>query len=171
MLDALSDTHRKTFFRQKPGYTKMVFIEPHEGATLSYSPKTGKVVLRPFKRLRSVSISLSPENSLIQSPRGHSVDKSHIGCFLKTMTALHKNGEAKTISGSENPPAGKIVFEVTGNNNFSIEKINKYIVAFHSDLYFPTEVKAYSSDDKLIEHMKLSDIKIDQNFASDLFDN
>lgn len=159
------------YFYQKPGYTKMVFIEPHEGATLSYNPNSGKVVLRPFKNFRSISMSLSPENSLIQSPRGHSVDKSDIGCFLRTMTKIYKNGKAKIVSGTEELPGKKIIFEVTGNNDFSIDKINKYKVEFNSGLYFPTEVKAYSSDGELIEHMKLADVKIDQNFASDTFEN
>ncbi len=159
------------YFYQKPGYAKIVFIEPHEGATLSYNPNTGKVVLRPFKSLQSVSLSLSPDNILIQSPRGHSVDKSDIGFLLGTMAKLHKNGMAKIISGSVENPGGKIIFEVTGNNDFSIDKINKYKVEFNSDLYFPTEVKAYSSDNELIEHMKLADIKIDQNFAADTFEN
>lgn len=158
------------YFYQKPGYTKMVFIEPHEGATLSYNPNTGRVVLRPFKSLRSVSMSLAPENSLIQSPRGHSIDKSDIGCFLRTMTELHKNGKAKIISGAIEYPSEKIIFEVTGSNDFSIDKINKYKVEFNSGLYFPTEVKAYSSDGELIEHMKLADVKIDQSFSSDTFD-
>ena len=159
------------YFYQKPGFTKMVFIDPHEGATLSYNPNTDKVILRPFKSLRSVSMSLSPENSLIQSPRGHSVDKSDIGYFLRTMTELYKNGNAKIISGNGELPGEKIIFEVTGNNDFSIDKINKYKVEFNSDFYFPTEVKAYSSDGELIEHMKLADVRIDQNFASDTFEN
>lgn len=163
-------TNKMHYFYQKPGYTKMVFIEPHEGATLAYNPITGKALLKPFKSIQSLSLSLSPDNRLITSPFGHTIDKSHMGVLLKTMTKLSKHGKVEIISEVNDSNYKRIIVELTGINGFSVNKINRYTIKLDTKRYFPTEVQAYSAGGELIEHMALADLAIDADFSVGTFD-
>lgn len=158
---------RIEYLYQKPGLIKMIFISPHKGATLTYKPESNRVSVRPFENMQSIGLSLSPDNSMIQSPGGYSVNESDIGFLLKRMTEIKNHGQVNYIAATNK----KITFEVAGQNNFSIDKISKYRVKFNPDLNFPEEVSAYSSDGKLMETMKLSNVKIDPVFPPGTFNN
>ena len=67
--DASSETIR--YFFKRPGFVRMEFIEPHKGAILVYNPEEKKARLRPFGFMKPLVLTLSPDNSLITSPRGH----------------------------------------------------------------------------------------------------
>ncbi len=163
------DKNTINYFFQKPGFVKMVFIEPHEGVSLTYSPVIEKVLIQPFKNFKSMSLSVSPDNSLITSPQGHTIDNSHIGHLLEVVKMLSENGEVTVLSVVNDNSFNKINLEIKGLESFSINKINRYNIKFDTELYFPTEVTAYSSGGEIIEHMKLVELKIDNDFPTGIF--
>jgi hypothetical protein len=156
---------------RKPGFIKMLFVDPHEGASLSYNPEIKKAVIRPFKSMPSINLTLEPDNGLITSPGGHTVDKSDMGSLLQVIMSLHKHGDAVVLqvenrnradnNKSAHNKSDRIVLEIKGKNGFTVNKINRYVITFDTERYFPTEVKAYGKDGTLAEHMVLKDVQID----------
>ncbi|MDY0164610.1 hypothetical protein [Desulfobotulus sp.] len=83
--------NRILYTYQKPGFIRMDFIEPHKGARLIYNPEEKKVTLWPFSA-GFFHLRLSPENSLITDPKGHTVDRSDMGSLLRSVKALADQG-------------------------------------------------------------------------------
>lgn len=164
------DKNTMQYFFQKPGYAKMVFMQPHNGVSMTYDPLMETVLLQPFKSMRSVSLTLSPDNSLITSPQGHTIDKSDIGHLLDAIVELSENGEVKVLSTLNDNSLNKINLEIKGLNGFTINKINRYSIKFDTECYFPTEVTAYSFDGTIMENVKLAELKIDTIFPTGIFD-
>lgn len=86
---------------RKPGFVRMDFIRPHAGATLAYSPASGKVKLWPFGFGTFPSLVLSPDSRMIQSPQGHRVDQSDIGALLLNVRELLRQGGDTQVVGAE----------------------------------------------------------------------
>lgn len=82
---------------RKPGFVRMDFIRPHAGATLTYSPETGKVTLWPFGFGTFPRLTLSPDSRVIQSPQGHRVDQSDIGALLVNVRKLQQRGDTQVV--------------------------------------------------------------------------
>ena len=65
------------YYFKKPGYVRMEFVAPFNGAVLIYSPLTKQAKLWPFGYRSFPSFNLSPDNGLIQSriaTRGEGID-------------------------------------------------------------------------------------------------
>ncbi len=71
----------------------MEFIEPHKGAVLVYNPEKKEARLRPFGFFKPLVLTLSPDNRLIATPRGHRVDASDPGAPLETVKKLADRGK------------------------------------------------------------------------------
>jgi len=82
---------------RKPGLVRMDFIRPHAGATLSYSPASGKVRLWPFGFGTFPGLTLSPDSHMIRSPQGHRVDQSDIGALLVNVRELQQHGDTQVV--------------------------------------------------------------------------
>jgi len=89
------------YFYKKPGYVRMEFITPHSGALLVYNPLSKTVRLRPFGFAKAFTLTLSPQNRLVRSARGHTADASTSapssrGCGPSRPTAQPPSGARKT---------------------------------------------------------------------------
>ncbi|TAM54737.1 MAG: DUF1571 domain-containing protein [Paraburkholderia sp.] len=82
---------------RKPGFVRMDFVHPHSGATLTYSPETGKVKLWPFGFDTFPRLTLSPDSRIIQSPQGHRVDHSDIGALLVNVREVQRRGDTQVV--------------------------------------------------------------------------
>lgn len=78
------------YYYKKPGFVRIELIKPYKGAILIYSPFTKEVRLRPFSFWKSFVLTLSPDNRLVKSSRGHRIDASDIGELLRTAKITRK---------------------------------------------------------------------------------
>ncbi|CAK0749180.1 exported hypothetical protein [Gammaproteobacteria bacterium] len=63
-----------------------------DGAVLIYDPVSKQAYLWPFGHQTFPSFTLSPDNSLIQSPTGQQVDRSDVGALYQSVQALWEHG-------------------------------------------------------------------------------
>ncbi|MBI5344629.1 MAG: DUF1571 domain-containing protein [Deltaproteobacteria bacterium] len=161
-LVSTSDGDREVirYFYKRPGYVRMEFVTPHSGAVLVYDPVKGTAALRPFGSLKPLAFSLSPENRLIKSRRGHTVDRSDIGALLSNVEALRKSGGME-IAGDE-PVGGRQASKVNvrGDNGISVDGINRYILWFDKKTGLPLKAVAFDRDGKAIEDVLMDDIEV-----------
>ncbi len=158
------------YYYKKPGFIKMVFVKPHEGATLVFNPTTRNVKLNPFKSFRSFEMNLKPDFYLITDPKGHTVDKSDLGSLLKNVQKLLNNGveEVKSRNVFSNNRFCTIL-SVKGENGFELEGISNYLLWVDIKTALPVLVESYDKKSKLLEMVFLNDLKINVNFPENFF--
>lgn len=161
-----SDTIRYSY--KKPGFVRMDFVQPHKGAVLIYNPLTKDVRLWPFGG-RLFSLTLSPENRLVQSPTGQRVDRSDIGVLLRNVKALQRNGETAVLG--EEIVAGKktLRLAVTGTGNFVAGNVHRYDLWLDSLILLPLKVVSRDVQDDIIETVVMDDLNINVRLADELF--
>jgi outer membrane lipoprotein-sorting protein len=155
---------------KKPGFVRMEFVKPYRGTVLVYNPEKKKVRLRPFRFLKPLVLTLEPDNRFLISSKGHRVDASDIGVLLKMVKDLQQHGTTKksgseTIGGKES-----IRISVEGNNSFTVNFINRYVLWLDTETLFPLKVRAYNLEGELIEEVLMGDLEINIEFPDDFFD-
>lgn len=157
------------YFYKKPGFIKMVFVKPHEGATLVYNQETHKVKLKPFKYLSSFTISLKPDSPLITDPKGHTVDKSDLGALLKNVLILSKNGTEEIRNKEVNNKNIYSMLSVKGTEGFDVEGVFKYVLWIDTKINLPVRVESYDSNLNLLEKVILDDLTVNVEFSDNFF--
>lgn len=157
------------YFFKKPGYIRMEFEEPHKGAVLVYDPFKKEVLLRPFGFLKSFELRISPDDKLIRSSRGHTVDESDIGSLLKNVKKLKDNGMAQVAGEEVVKGRGTLVVEIQGEGAFEVDGTNRYRLWLEKTLMLPVKVEAYSASGELLEGVLMDDLEVDPALSKDLF--
>jgi outer membrane lipoprotein-sorting protein len=157
------------YFYKKPGFIKMVFVKPHEGAVLVYNPKTQKVLLTPFKHLGALTINLKPDSFLITDPKGHTVDQSDMGALLKNVLILSKNGNEKIRNKAVYNDTVCTVLSVKAKKGFDLEGIFQYLLWVDTKIKLPVRVESYDNEFKLLEKVLMDDLKVNVEFPDNFF--
>lgn len=158
------------YFYKRPGFVRMEFIKPHKGAVLVYDPVKKKVRLRPFGLLKPFVLTLSPDNSLLKSPKGHRVDESDIGELLKTVKALQGNGKTEVIKDEDLGESTAKLIRVEGKDGFSVNGVHSYLLRLDSKNFLPIKASSYNSDGGLIEEVLMDDLEVNTSLSEALFD-
>ncbi|OGP15092.1 MAG: hypothetical protein A2052_04750 [Deltaproteobacteria bacterium GWA2_54_12] len=157
------------YFFKKPGYIRMEFEKPHKGAVLVYDPFKKEAVLRPFGFLKSLELRMGPDDRLIRSSSGHTVDESDIGSLLRNVRKLKDNGTVE-IAGEEEVSGRKtLVVEVRGEGAFEVDGTNRYRLWLEKTLMLPVKVEAYAASGELLEGVLMLDLEVDPGLSKDLF--
>lgn len=157
------------YFFKKPGYIRMEFEKPHKGAVLVYDPFKKEVLLRPFGFLKSLELRISPDDSLIRSSRGHTVDESDIGSLLKNVKKLRDSGTAE-IAGEEAVSGRKtLVVEVRGEGAVEVDGTHRYRLWLEKTSMLPLKVEAYAASGELLEGVLMDDLEVNPVLSKDLF--
>jgi len=155
---------------RKPGFVRMEFIRPHEGAVLIYSPLTRRVNLWPFGVGHFPRFNLSPGNPLIQSPHGQRVDRSDIGTLFENVRALQAKG-ATEISEDENPGGRpRLHLVVTDADGSAAGDVHRYDLWLDAESLFPVKVISRDRHDALIETVIMEAPEINVPLPETLFD-
>jgi len=154
---------------KKPGQVRMEFVMPFKGAVLVYDPDTKKAKLWPFGYRSFPALSLSPENSIIQSSTGQRVDRSDVGVLYQNMKALQDKGSievrgAEMIGGRET-----LHIVVTGDNGNSVGSVARYQLWLDRNNGFPLKVISYGKNDQVIETVEMNELTIDPEFPGGFF--
>lgn len=171
-LDSRSgdENEKIKYFYKKPGFIRMEFETPHKGAVLVYNPIKREVRLHPFGFMSSFELKLGPEDRLIRSSKGHTVDESDIGALLKNVRALADAGSEDTL-GEENVNgrAAEIV-RVEGNDGKTVDGTNKYLLWLDKTTSLPLKVKAFGPGGELNEEVLMDDLEVDPKLSEKLFE-
>lgn len=157
------------YYYKKPGYIRMEFEEPHKGAVLIYDPVKREVLLRPFGFFKSFSMSLSPEDKLVRSSRGHTVDESDIGTLLRSAKELEENGGAEVTGAEDIGGRQAYVLKVSGSAGFSVDGVNRYVLWLDAGTFLPLKAESYDNEGKRIEEVLMDDLEIDPVFPEGFF--
>ena len=160
--------HIRYFFK-KPGFVRMEFIRPHKGALLVYSPETGKVRLRPFGAIKPLIITLSPDNSLIRSPRGHTVDRSHLGALIDSALRLEAQGSVKVLGREEVHGREAIKVEVSAREGFEYDGVNRYLLWLDTEHFLPIRAEGYDTKGMIIEGVFMDELTPGAPLSNTLF--
>ncbi|NWF51878.1 MAG: DUF1571 domain-containing protein [Nitrospirae bacterium] len=158
------------YYYKKPGFMRMEFIKPYKGAVLVYNQSKNEVRLRPFGFFKFFILTLSPDNSLIKSSKGHRVDESDIGALLKAVKKLQSNGKTD-VSGEEKVgDKTAVVVSIKGEKDFTVNGIHRYILWLEKNMILPLKVSAYDIQGALIEEVMMDDLQINIGITEDFFD-
>lgn len=158
------------FFYKRPGHVRMEFIRPHKGAALVYDPSSKKVRIRPFRFLKFFVFSLSPDNRLVKSSKGHRVDESDIGALLKEVSRLLSHGKSRKLKDETIGKKRVVRVSVEGEDDFTVGDIHRYHLWLDKETFLPLRVSAYDTGGALIEEVFMDDLKINIEFPDDFFD-
>lgn len=163
-----NDEHIRYYYR-KPGFVRMEFIRPHNGAVLVYNPLSQRVRLWPFGVGRFPELNLSPGNPLIQSSRGQHVDRSDVGALFENIHTLQAGGSVELL-GKENVD-GLITLHlvVTGAAGFAIADVHSYELWLDMINEFPVKIISRDQHDAIIETVMMEDLEINFSMPQTLF--
>ena len=154
---------------RKPGFVRMEFIHPHDGAVLVYNPITQRVRLWPFGASHFPEFNLSPGNPLIRSSRGQHVDHSDIGALFENIRALRAGGNAEILS--EESVDGHTILHivVAGAGNFAVADVHRYELWLDTVSQFPVKVISRDQQDAIIETVTMEALEINATLPDTLF--
>ena len=157
------------YYYKKPGFVRMEFVQPYNGAVLVYIPSTKKVRLRPYGALRFPVFTLNPANPLARSSSGHRVDRSDVGVLLQNVKALQEHGATEVLR--EEPVAGRQTLHVAiaGQDNFSVEGVHRYDLWLETSTLWPLQIASHDAQNALIETVVMDDLQINLAFPDDFF--
>ena len=154
---------------KKPGYVRMDFVKPHKGAALVYRPATGKVQLRPFGFIKSMTLTMEPTSKLVRSPSGHRVDESDIGVLLENAQNLAEQGSLEVLREETIQQTTMVVLEIIGEEKVLVDGVHRYMLWMDKKLKLPRIVESYDNENQLIESLFLDDLILNPEFA-EIFD-
>ncbi len=154
---------------KKPGFVRMEFIKPHNGAVLVYNPINKKAKLRPFGLLKPFILTLSPDSSLIKSPTGHRVDASDIGELLKTVKRLQEMGMTEILGDEAIGERASMKIKVEGVNDHTVDGIHRYLLWLDRKTSLPIKASSYDKNGGLIEEVLMDDLETNVELPESLF--
>src|SRR3569833_1860629 len=117
----------------------------------SFSPITRQARLWPFGHRRFPSMSLSPDNPLIQSPAGQRVDRSDIGALYRHVRSVLEHGHGEVIGVEEIDDRPVWHLQVSTAASFSLGPVTRYELWLDEARALPLLVRSYDKDDGMIE--------------------
>lgn len=154
---------------RRPGWIRMDFVEPHGGTVMIYDPGARRVRLSPFGLNHMPTLNLAPDNPLIRSPRGHSVDHSDVGALLANLVELRARGSMSAAADAEVAGRPASVIDIEGAAGVSVAGVHRYRVWLAQEARFPLKVQSYDANGELIETVDMSDAEFDVAFPERFF--
>lgn len=164
------DSEEIKYSYKKPGHIRMEFMKPHKGAVLVYNPVTNKVRLRPFDFVKFLVFTIDPDSWLLQSARGHRVNRSDIGSLLKTVRRLQSQGTHEVREDTVMGRRKVVHVSIKGNNGFTVDGINVYHLWLDKQSLLPLRVSAYNNKGEPVEEVFMDDLQINVELPDDFFE-
>lgn len=153
------------YYYKKPGFVRMDFIEPHDGAVLICSPMTRRVNLWPFGVGHFPKLNLNPNNSLIRGDGGQRIDHSDIGTLFSNIRVLAIEG---TTESNPLDPYGMHI-TITGNKYSRDDDVHRYELWLNSKNGFPSKVISYNHQNEVIETVVMENLKVNIQLPEGFF--
>lgn len=157
------------YFYRRPGYVRMEFVRPHKGAVLVYDPEKKEVRLRPFPSLKALVLTMSPENRLIRSAKGHTVDKSDIGALLDNVLRLKMNGTEEVLGEEAVGGRSSVKIIVRGGQGETVDGVGSYELYLDRDTLLPLKALAFDGEGGPAEEVLMDDLDADAGLSEGFF--
>lgn len=167
-----NDRGKDEWFRysyKEPGFVRIDFIRPHDGATLIYSPVLKCAPLWPFGIDHFPGLDLHPHNALITSAQGHYVDQSDVVSLFKKILLLERSGQIEQLDKDISATQKKQHFLITGMNGFSVDGVHQYDLWFDDVSHFLIKMIGRNLQGKIIETVTMENLQININFPVSFF--
>ncbi len=163
------NTEIMRYYFKTPGYVRMEFVKPFNGAVLVYDPARKEAKVWPFGYRRFPAFTLSPENRLILGATDRHVDQSDVGVLFRNIKLLQEHGKTQ-IAGTE-LVGGKETLHITveGDPGFSVEAVHRSQLWLDQASGFPLRVSNYDETGEMIEEIEIEDLRINPAFPGDFF--
>jgi hypothetical protein len=159
------------YYFRKPGFVRMEFIKPHNGAVLVYNPVKKEAQLQPFGFLKSLVLTLDPDNRLITTPKGHRVDASDLGTFLETVKKLAERGKIMIMGNKKVGGKDALIVDVQGEDGIVVsDGIHRYLLWLDIRTLLPLKTKSFDLRNKPVEEVLMDDPEINIDLPDSLFD-
>jgi outer membrane lipoprotein-sorting protein len=158
------------YYFKKPGYVRMEFVAPFNGAVLIYSPLTKQAKLWPFGYRSFPSFNLSPDNRLIQSRTGQRVDRSDVGVLYQNVKMLQDHGRTEIIGTETIGGQESLHIKVEGDHGFVAGTVAQYQLWLDQTTGFPLKVLSDGVDGQQIEAVEMEGLKINPELPGNFFD-
>lgn len=172
------DEEHIRYYYKKPGFVRMEFIRPHDGAVLVYDPTTQRVRLWPFGAGRFPELDLSPGNPLIRSWSGQRVDRSDVGVLFDNIRILQQGGNTGILGDTKNASpgtresmGGRVALHiiVTGAEGIAVANVHRSELWLDKASKFPVKVISRDQQDVIIETVMMEDLEINIELPETLF--
>ncbi len=158
------------YFYRRPGFVRMEFVQPHKGAILVYNPEKKDAKLRPFGFMKSLVLSLSPDNPLILSARGHRVDASDIGALLDEARALRERGKSRVMGNVVTGGRRTVLLAIEAEGNVTVAPdIHRCLLWFDAESRLPVRAVTYDATGALLEDVHLDGLEVNVDLSAALF--
>lgn len=157
------------YFYKKPGFVRMEFIRPHDGALLIYSPDTRRVRVWPFGAGHFPELSLSPGNPLIHSFGGMRVDQSDVGVLFENIRILREGGNTEILGEERVNGRMAVHFVVTGAGGIEVAHVHRSELWLDAASLFPVKVISRDLQNVIIESVMMEDLEINATLPEMLF--
>ncbi|MDT3672502.1 MAG: hypothetical protein ROZ37_19445 [Aromatoleum sp.] len=161
------------YFYRTPGWVRIECVDPHRGAVLIYDPAARKVRLWTFGLGWGFgfapALSLAPDNPLVRSPRGHTVDRSDVGALFENLQALRAGGSFAALGAATVAGEPAVGFEVAGAAGVIVGGAHRNRVWLAPDTLFPRRVENFDEADELVETVDLVDAELDVDLPERFF--
>lgn len=157
------------YFYKKPGFVRMEFIRPHDGALLIYNPHTRRVRVWPFGTGHFPELSLSPDNVLIRSLSGMRVDQSDVGALFDNIRILRQGGNIEILGEERMSGCLAVHFIVTGASGSEVAHVHRSELWLDAASQFPVKVISRDLQDDIIESVIMEDLEINATLPEMLF--
>ena len=168
-VGADGDRHEMRYSYCKPGWVRIDCITPHHGAVLIYDPGTRRVRLWSLGFGFFPPLNLAPDNPLVRSPRGHTVDRSDVGALLESVQAMRRGGSYVLLGTADISGETGVGFEVMGDAGSTQPGVHRNRVWLAQDALFPRRVESFDARGELVETVDLVDTALDVRFPERFF--
>jgi outer membrane lipoprotein-sorting protein len=162
------EAHIRYYYR-KPGFVRMEFIRPHDGAVLVYNPLTQRVRLWPFGAGRFPEFNLSPGNPLIRSSGGQHIDRSDIGALFENVRTLQAGGNIEILGEESVDGQTTLHMVATGTGRFAVADVHRYELWLDTVNQFPVKVISRDQQGTIIETVMMEALEINATLPEMLF--
>jgi outer membrane lipoprotein-sorting protein len=157
------------YYFKRPGFVRMDFIKPYNGTVLVYNPLTKKVTVRPVSFIKSLVLTLKPDNPILKSSKKHTVDQSDIGVLLTDVNDLASEGTTSFMREEKVGNRDCVVIDVTGKQRSAEEGVVRYLLWLDKDIFLPVKVEAYDQSGELVEKVLMDDLQINIDLLDHFF--
>ena len=157
------------YYYKKPGFVRMEFIHPHEGAVLIYSPDTRRVRVWPFGINHFPELNLSPDNLLIRGSGGQQVDRSDIGALFMNIRTLATGGTSEIVREEYVSGRTDLYMVVTGADKFVVGGVHRYELWLDTGNQFPVKVISHDQYNTIIETVIMEAPEVNAQLPDRLF--
>src|SRR6266568_3003242 len=160
------------YFFKRPGFVRMEFVEPHNGAILVYNPLKKEARLRPFGFMKPLVLTLDPGNRLILSSRRHRIDASDFGALLGAARKLREKGKSSTQGYVFVGGRKALLVAVEGGEGMSVEhNVHRCLLWLDAKTFLPVKTMTYNESGELLEEVVMDHLEVNIALPDTLFES